>query len=74
MEKLNIISGEDKIILNKKQCLELEIKFNVSNYGKVWSHIGDKLYYFANPRNDEDKHNVIQIKSEEFSFIKSLIS
>jgi hypothetical protein len=74
MEKLNIISGEDKITLNKKQCINLEIKFNVSKYGKEWSHIGDKLYYFANPRNDEDMNDVIQIKSEEFSFIKILIS
>lgn len=74
MEKLNIISGEDKITLNKKQCINLEIKFNVSKYGKEWSHIGDKLYYFANPRNDEDMNDVVQIKSEEFSFIKSLIS
>ena len=73
MEKLNIISGEDKITLNKKQCINLEIKFNVSKYGKEWSHIGDKLYYFANPRNDEDKHNVIQLNPEEFSFIRTFI-
>jgi len=73
MEKLNIISGEDKFILSKQECINIELKFNVSKYGKEWSHIGDRLYYFAHPRNDEDKHNVFQIKPEEFSFINSLI-
>ena len=73
MEKLNIISGEDKIILNKQECISLELKFNVSKYGKEWSYIGARLYYFAHPRNDEDRYNVFQIKPEEFSFINSLI-
>ena len=73
MEKLNIISGEDKIILNKQECISLELKCNVSKYGKEWSYIGDRLYYFAHPRNDEDRYNVFQIKPEEFSFINSLI-
>lgn len=73
MENLNIVSGENKIVLNKQQCIAVELKFNVSKYGKKWSHIGDKLYYFSNPRNDEDKHNVIQLNAEEFSFIKTFI-
>ena len=43
MEKLNIISDEKKIILNKQECINLELKFNVSKYGKEWSYIGDRL-------------------------------
>ena len=73
MEKLNIISGENKIILNKQECINVELKFNVSKYGKEWSYIGDRLYYFAHPRNDIDRHNVFQIKPEEFAFINSII-
>ena len=42
-------------------------------YGKEWSYIGDRLYYFAHPRNDEDRYNVFQIKPEEFTFINSII-
>ena len=56
MEKLNIISDENKIILNKQDCINVELKFNVSKYGKQWSYIGDRLYYFAHPRNDEDRN------------------
>ena len=39
MEKLNIISEENKIILTKQECINLELKFNVSKYGKEWSYI-----------------------------------
>jgi hypothetical protein len=73
MEKLNIISGKEKLVLNKQECINLELKFNVSKYGKEWSSIGDRLYYFAHPRNDEDKHNVFQIKPEEYAFINLLL-
>ena len=73
MEKLNIISGENKFLLSKQECINVELKFNVSKYGKVWSHIGNRLYYFAHPRNDEDRNNVFQIKPQEFTFINSLI-
>ena len=38
-----------------------------------WSYIGDRLYYFAHPRNEQDRHNVFQIKPDEFTFINSLI-
>jgi hypothetical protein len=73
MEKLNIISEENKIILTKQECINLELKFNVSKYGKEWSHIGDRLYYFAHPRNDKDRHNYYILTPEEFSFINSII-
>jgi hypothetical protein len=73
MEKLNIISGKDKLVLNKQECINLELKFNVSKYGKEWSYIGDRLYYFAHPRNDEDRHNVFQIKPEQYAFINPLL-
>ena len=73
MEKLNIISGENKIVLSKQECINVELKFNVSKYGKEWSHIGDRLYYFAHPRNDEDKLNWYNIRPEEYVFINSLI-
>ena len=73
MEKLNIISGEDKLVLTKQECINVELKFNVSKYGKEWSHIGDRLYYFAHPRNEEDRYNVFQIKPEEYAFIIPLL-
>ena len=66
MEKLNIISGEDKIVLNKQGCINLELKFNVSKYGKEWSHIGDRLYYFAHPRMT--KIDIMYFKSNLKSF------
>ena len=66
MEKLNIISGENKIILNKQECINLELKFNVSKYGKQWSYI-EMVILLLHTHNDKDI-DIMYFKSNLMSF------
>ena len=34
--------------INHCECIQLELKHNVTNMGKTWRFIGDHLYDFAN--------------------------
>ena len=38
---------ERKIYIDRKKALALELKLNVSEYGKKWKAIGDLLYDFS---------------------------
>jgi hypothetical protein len=51
-------------IKDNKNSTELEIKFNLSIYGRAWSEIGDALYYFCD----------IEVNEVQFSFMKELAS
>ena len=71
MSKLIICDG-DKLIIEKEKCIKLELEFNQSEYGKVWRHIGDRLYYFACPRNLSDQDTLFLINTEQLSFLKNI--
>lgn len=49
-------------ITDPMQSIKLEIKFNLTSNGKVWSKIGDALYYFKD----------IEVESSQFNFIIEL--
>ena len=69
--KYLIISNKKEIIqISKNQCITIELSLNVSEYGKIWKDIGDRLYYFANPRNSSDENNMYIVSDEKFNFLK----
>ena len=39
--------GKHRFTLEKKECIPLELKLNVSSKGREWSHIGTILFEFA---------------------------
>ena len=72
MTSLSISDGENKLKIEQNQCIKLELEFNKSKYGKLWKHIGDRLYYFACPRNLSDKDTLFLLSSEQLSFLKKI--
>ena len=59
------------LTLNKQSCLKIELALNLTSHGKEWSHIGDKLYYFFNPRNNNDEKNLLIVNQEQFNYLKT---
>ena len=59
------------LTLTKDLCLKIELALNLSPYGKDWSDVGDKLYYFYNPRNNNDTKNLFFVTHEQFNFLKN---
>ena len=74
MRKLTISGGEDELIIGENQCITLELEFNKSKYGKIWKHIGDRLYYFAYPRNLSDKDTLFLLSSDQIVFLKNIFN
>jgi hypothetical protein len=72
MSILLISDGENTLNIEQTQCIKLELEFNQSEYGKLWRHIGDRLYYFACPRNLSDKDTLFLLSSDQLSFLKKI--
>ena len=72
MKHLNIICGDDILVLNRDECLKLEIRFNTTQYGKEWAFIGDRLYFFVFPRNENDKNNILPVTDKQLTFLRNL--
>jgi hypothetical protein len=48
MTKSLIVMYKDNVlVIEPHKCLELEIKLNNSEYGKVWDKLGDILYAWS---------------------------
>lgn len=47
MDRLTITNTEQSFEVTPRDSLRLEIRLNVSPNGRVWSHIGDRLYEFG---------------------------
>ena len=56
-------------IITKEQARMLELKLNVSENGRRWSHIGDELFSY---KDGEDK--VITVTTDQYMFLKMLQS
>ncbi len=44
-------SASEHIDLTRRQCIDLELALNVTQYGHAWKHIGDALFNFGCDRN-----------------------
>ncbi len=70
-QELILTDGEKEIILNKELALNLELKFNLTDNGRKWKHIGDVLYNFSiNKIND----NELKVTVEQFNYLSDLIN
>ena len=55
--------------LSKQQSLELEIKLNISEYGKLWVKIGDHLYkYYIN----NNYNNKLVVSKKQYNYLLKL--
>ena len=66
----------DEIVINipKEKCIPIELLINKSEYNKEWLLLGDKLYYFSNPRNSTDEITTFQITKSQYNFIKNCLN
>ena len=39
--------SENSLELSRKEALNLELRLNISEYGHLWSDLGDMLYDYA---------------------------
>tara|TARA_B100001063_G_C16753304_1_gene551604 strand:+ start:313 stop:561 length:249 start_codon:yes stop_codon:yes gene_type:complete len=69
--KIQNSSTKEILTLSKDLCLKIELALNLTPLGKKWIHIGDKLYYFYSPRNNNDKKDLFLVNPEQFNFLKN---
>lgn len=77
MSELILQVNQEKILkIPKNKCISIEIHLNKSKHGKKWIQLGDKLYYFCNPRHnvDSDTNNYFKITEEQYHFIREILN
>jgi hypothetical protein len=70
---LKIINADNKdsfTLLTKKEVLSLELKLNVTKYGKKWSNLGDILFNFQGSATTNEELTITQ---EQFQFFEVLL-
>ena len=55
--------------IRKKDSIPLELKLNLSKYGKAWRNIGDILYNFGCDKNID---LMCSITNEQYDFLDNL--
>jgi hypothetical protein len=57
--------------LDKRGAINLELKLNVTNYGRVWRPIGDALYNYG-VSDDNVETAEYTVTQEQFAFLQML--
>lgn len=60
---MKIVCLDRVIILESQDAIKLEVKFNLTEKGREWEHIGDFLY----------KNQDISVNNDQFQFIINLL-
>lgn len=72
MLKIIIENTDDNIVLSKQQSIDLELKLNVTYYGKEWKYIGDYLYDYGTGKHSDNFEFIVSL--EQFSFLQLLMT
>lgn len=72
MTKLTLIDDNtDEVLrLTKSEARDLELKLNVTKYGKKWKDIGDTLYNFHAEKGKTK--DTLTVTTEQLEFLKQL--
>ena len=71
--KLTIYNDNDSFNIYDCDILKLELSFNISVYGKEWSHIGDYLYdYYTKEDLPEQPESLLKVSKEQYIFLLDL--
>lgn len=68
---IQVTDGQRVFTLTPRQAIEVELKLNVSPYGRTWLSIGDHLYNFGSAKLDSQKDLVVD--SNQYNFLSGLI-
>ena len=67
---INVDNKDSFKLLTKKEVLSLELKLNVTKYGKKWSKLGDILFNFQGSATTNEE---LVITQEQFDFFEVLL-
>jgi len=70
LKLINADNNDSFKLLTKKEVLSLELKLNVTKYGKKWSNLGDILFNF---QASATKNEELLITQEQFKFFDLLL-
>jgi hypothetical protein len=66
---LRIVSNSKEFVIRREECLQLELKLNISEFGKEWKSIGDILYdKYCNKCDIEQ----IDVSDQQWNFLNML--
>jgi hypothetical protein len=66
-----ISDGTIHFTLEPKECIDLELRLNVSSKGRQWSHIGDYLFDYGSGRSTAVTS--IKVEPQEYTFLCMLL-
>ena len=70
---LTITNGSDSFKLNCTECINLELKLNLSQMGKTYSAIGDYLYnYGVKYHTTSSQPSIYKISNVEYNYLLRL--
>ena len=67
-----VTDSNTSFILNEQEAIDLELKLNVTEYGRPWRSIGDALYNYGT-QNSNALTNVL-VTTEQLDFLIMLRS
>ena len=70
---LILTDGINKIELTPEKALQLELKLNLTPFGKQWVEIGDHLYYYFHPKPDTHLSDTLYVSCEKFKYLHDLL-
>ena len=65
-----VSDGASRFQLTKQECIDLELKLNVSAYGHAWAPVGDALFNWGTNKLGADPH--IDVSTFQYEFLKML--
>jgi len=69
---LTITDGVRSFSINKCESLDLELKLNVTAYGKAWSHVGQVLYEFH--LSSQNITQTLDVEPNQYDFLSLLLT
>jgi hypothetical protein len=66
-----ITDGSIHFDLDKKECIDLELRLNVSSKGRTWSHIGDYLFEYGS--GSSKAANSMTVEPFQYTFLCRLL-
>ena len=65
-----ISDGSIHFSLTEQQCIDLELRLNVTSKAKLWGHIGAYLYEYGTGKSEMNK---LKVSTEEYTFLCKLL-
>ena len=65
-----VSDGTSRFHLSKQDCIDLELKLNVTAYGHAWVAVGDALFNWGSNKLGADPQ--VDVSTFQYEFLKML--